>query len=64
MLGDAGERSDTEEHAEVPGSSEPSGQSQKSSLTCDRSRVIDGLDMQTNVVADVKYLATGDRNLA
>lgn len=42
----------------MPGSSEPSGQSQKSSLTCDASRVIDGLDMQTNVLGDAKYLAT------
>ena len=42
----------------MPGSSDPSGQSQKSSLTRAAARVIDGLDMQTNVLGDVKYLAT------
>lgn len=41
-----GERWERYEHAAVPGSSEPSGQSQKSSLTRENGMVTEGLDIQ------------------
>jgi hypothetical protein len=50
---EGGELGDRAEHAEVPGSSEPSGQSQKSSLTCEASRVMDGLKMQVKNVGSL-----------
>ena len=45
MVIDGGERGDRLEQADVPGSSDPSGQSQKSSLTCEKSIVMDGLSI-------------------
>lgn len=36
----------------MPGSSEPSGQSQKSSLTREKGMVIEGFEMQVKVSAD------------
>jgi hypothetical protein len=46
------------EQAEVPGSSLPSGQSQKSSFTCERSSMTDGFEIQVNLEGSLKYLAT------
>ena len=44
-----GDRGERYEHAAVPGSSEPSGQSQKSSLTRENGMVTEGLDMHVKV---------------
>ena len=46
--GDSGDRY---EHAAVPGSSDPSGQSQKSSLTREYGIVMEGLEMHVKVSA-------------
>ena len=45
--GDKGERY---EQADVPGSSEPSGQSQKSSLTFEKSMDMEGFEMHVKVL--------------
>ena len=47
------ESEDKYEQADVPGSSEPSGQSQKLSLTCSKEIWMDGLEMQVNESPDV-----------
>jgi hypothetical protein len=48
--GDKGERN---VQALVPGSSEPSGQSQKSSLTAERGRMMEGVEMHWKVSFDL-----------
>lgn len=47
---DGGDNGEIWEQADVPGSSDPSGQSQKSSFTCATSSLMDGLRMQENEV--------------
>lgn len=48
-----GDRGERYEQAAVPGSSEPSGQSQKSSLTRENGMVIEGFDMHVKVFESV-----------
>lgn len=48
-----GDREDKCAQAEVPGSSEPSGQSQKSSFRRATGRRIEGEEMQVNVSEDL-----------
>lgn len=51
--GEDGDRGEREAQAAVPGSSDPSGQSQKSSLTLATGSLIEGLEMQLNVSASL-----------
>jgi hypothetical protein len=44
---------DKYEHADVPGSSLPSGQSQKSSLTAEKGIWMAGCEMQANVLGSL-----------
>lgn len=53
LEGCCGERVERKEQADVPGSSEPSGQSQKSSLTWATGMRIEGLDMHVKVSASL-----------
>ena len=54
--GEDGERGDKYEQAAVPGSSDPSGQSQKSSLTRAKGILTEGLEMQVNVTFCVMHV--------
>jgi hypothetical protein len=49
----SGERGERYAQADVPGSSLPSGQSQKSSLTAEKGIWIAGCEMQVNVVVSL-----------
>lgn len=53
LCGVRGERGERYEHAAVPGSSDPSGQSQKSSLTCDGGSLMEGLDIHVKLSTDL-----------
>ena len=50
--GEGGESGERKEHAEVPGSSDPSGQSQKSSLTRAKGIIREGDEMQVKVLSE------------